>query len=71
MNAVFVRNHGRAAITVTRCLYVVDLSPAKVFKFEPQPHASPWGDLLPKRVEAGHAVVLLHDKEGYGACSTV
>jgi hypothetical protein len=64
VNAVFVRNGGRAAITVTRCLYVLDLHPGKVFNFEPQPSASPWGDLLPKRIEAGEEIILLHDKGG-------
>ncbi|MFJ5666096.1 hypothetical protein ACIQAR_10405 [Micromonospora chalcea] len=64
VNAVFVRNKGRAAIKVIRCVYVVDLDLGRQFSFEPQPVSSPWGDLLPKRIEAGEEIILLHEKEG-------
>ncbi|MFG2065071.1 hypothetical protein ACGFIK_27100 [Micromonospora sp. NPDC048871] len=63
VNAVFARNSGRSAISVARCLYVVELDLGTVFEFEPQPADSPWGDLLPKRIEAGEEIILLHDKE--------
>ncbi|MGC4804273.1 hypothetical protein [Micromonospora sp. DT233] len=63
VNAVFARNSGRTAVTVTRCVYVLDLDPTKVFDFEAQPSVSPWGELLPKRIEAGEEILLLHDKE--------
>jgi hypothetical protein len=63
VNAIFVRNSGRAAVTVSRCLYTVDLNLGRVLNFEPSPEASPWGDLLPKRIEAGHEIVVLHEKE--------
>jgi hypothetical protein len=63
VNAIFVRNSGRTAITVTRCRYDVELNYGTVFQFEPQPSSCPWGDLLPKRVEAGHELILIHEKE--------
>jgi hypothetical protein len=63
VNAIFVRNSGRAAITVSRCSYFLELDLGRTFDFEPQPHASPWGDLLPKRVEAGNEIILIHDKQ--------
>lgn len=64
VNAIFVRNRGRAAVTVARCTYYVDLGPETMLDFEPQPGACLWGDLLPKRIEAGDEIILIHDKEG-------
>lgn len=61
VNAIFIRNSGRTAVTVTRCRYAVDLGDLDVV-FEPQPHSSPWGDLLPKRIEAGDEALVLHEK---------
>lgn len=63
VNAIFVRNSGRTAVTVTRCFYSVDLGELDV-DFEPQPHTSPWGDLLPKRIEAGDEALVVHEKLG-------
>ncbi|MDG4807632.1 hypothetical protein O7634_12805 [Micromonospora sp. WMMD1120] len=63
VNAIFARNSGRMAVTVSRCFYVVELDLGTSFQFEPQPYASPWGDLLPKRVESGEEIVVLHEKE--------
>ena len=60
VNAIFVRNQGRAAVTVSRCHYISDLGGVG-FRFEPQPAASPRGDHLPKRLEPGEDAVLLHD----------
>lgn len=60
VNAIFVRNQGRAAVTVSRCHYVSDLGGVG-FRFEPQPAASPRGDHLPKRLEPGEDAVFLHD----------
>jgi hypothetical protein len=63
VNVIFARNRGRMAVTVSRCFYIVELDLGTSFQFEPQPHASPWGDLLPKRVESGEEIVVLHEKE--------
>jgi hypothetical protein len=63
VNAIFARNNGRAAITVSRCFYIVELNLGTSFQFEPQPGVSPWGNLLPKRIEAGEEIVVLHEKE--------
>ena len=60
VNAIFVRNQGRAAVTVSRCHYVSDLGGVG-FRFEPQPAASPRGDHVPKRLEPGEDAILLHD----------
>jgi hypothetical protein len=60
VNAIFVRNQGRAAVTVSRCHYVSDLGGVG-FRFEPQPAASPRGDHFPMRMEPGENAVLLHD----------
>ena len=59
VNVVFVRNRGRTGITVSRCTYLSDLDGAG-FHFEPQPGASPYGDLLPKRLDPGQDAVLVH-----------
>jgi hypothetical protein len=40
VNAIFVRNQSRAAVTVSRCHYISDLGGVG-FRFEPQPAASP------------------------------
>lgn len=63
VNAIFVRNSGRAAVTISRSRYVVELCLGTSFEFEPPPAASPWGDLLPRRLEAGEEIVVLHEKE--------
>lgn len=60
-NAIFVRNSGRAPVTVRRCRYIGSLGEVN-FTFEPQPESSPWGDLLPKRLEAGDEAILVHEK---------
>lgn len=60
VNAIFVRNRGGTAVTLSRCHYVSDLGGAG-FRFEPQPGASPRGDHLPKRPEPGEDAILLHD----------
>ncbi|MGA3565777.1 hypothetical protein [Melissospora conviva] len=67
VNSIFVRNRGRSAISITRCTYSLTLSPTREFAFEPQPAASPWGDVLPKRIEPGDECILLHDKEEMSA----
>jgi hypothetical protein len=56
VNAVFIHNAGRTAMTVRRCHYVSDF-----FQFEPQPGVSPWGDHLPKRIDPGDEAILVHD----------
>jgi hypothetical protein len=61
VHVVFVRNRGRAAVTVQRCRYTANLE-VTGFTFEPQPGRSPWGDLLPKRLDPGEEIVLLHEK---------
>jgi hypothetical protein len=61
VNVVFVRNIGRAPATVQRCRYAADLE-VTGFSFEPQPASSPWGDLLPKRLDPSEEIVLLHEK---------
>jgi hypothetical protein len=60
VNAIFVRNQSRAAVTVSRCHYISDLGGVG-FRFEPQPAASPRGDHLPTRLEPGQDAILLHD----------
>lgn len=62
VNVVIARNSGRAAITVTRCFYLLELAEF-TFRGAPPPSISPWGDLLPKRIEAGEEIILLHDKK--------
>lgn len=56
VNAVFVRNKGRTAVTVSRCHYT-----SSFFTIEPQPDASRWGDLLPKRLDPGADAILVHE----------
>jgi hypothetical protein len=63
VNAVFVRNRGRTAVTIQRCLYFADLE-VTGFRFEPQPASSPWGDHLPKRLDPGEEAILVHEKIG-------
>jgi hypothetical protein len=60
VNAIFVCNQGRTAVTVSRCHYVSGLG-GMGFRFEPQPAASPRGNHLPKRLRPGEDAVLLHD----------
>jgi len=60
VNAIFVRNQSRAAVTVSRWHYISDLGGVG-FRFEPRPAASPRGDHLPKRLEPGEDAILLHD----------
>ena len=60
VNAIFVRNVGRADVTVSRCHYVSDLGSVG-FRFEPQPGTSRRGDHLPKRLSPGEDAVLVHD----------
>jgi nitrogen regulatory protein PII-like uncharacterized protein len=48
-------------VTVQRCRYTANLG-VTGFTFEPQPGSSPWGDLLPKRLDPGEEIVLLHEK---------
>jgi hypothetical protein len=60
VNAIFIRNQGRTAVTLSRCHYVADLDGAG-FRFEPQPAASPRGDHLPKRLEPGEDALLIHE----------
>lgn len=63
VNAIFVRNRGRAAVTVQRCTYAADLR-VTGFRFEPQPEASPWGDHLPARLDPGEEIILIHEQVG-------
>jgi hypothetical protein len=60
VNAIFVRNQSRAAVTVSRWHYISELGGVG-FRFESQPAASPRGDHLPKRLEPGEDAILLHD----------
>lgn len=60
VNAIFVRNRGRIAVTLSRCHYTADLG-GFGFRFEPQPAASSWGNHIPKRLEPGEDAVLVHD----------
>jgi hypothetical protein len=60
VNAIFIRNRGGTAVTVSRCQYVSELGDTG-FKFEPQPAASPRGDHLPKRLEPGEDALVIHD----------
>ncbi|MFJ6198849.1 hypothetical protein [Micromonospora sp. NPDC092111] len=64
VNAVFVRNTGRTAVTVSRCHYSGQLAPDNGFTFEPQPGASAWGDHLPKRLDPGEEAILVHERVG-------
>lgn len=61
VNAVFVQNRGRAAVTIRRCEYLSPMGGA-VLQFDPQPAASQWGDLLPKRLEPGDEAILVHER---------
>ncbi|MFI7543049.1 hypothetical protein [Actinoplanes sp. NPDC049599] len=61
VNAVFVQNRGRAAVTIRRCEYLSPMGGAGL-QFEPQPAASQWGDLLPKRLEPGDEAILVHER---------
>jgi hypothetical protein len=63
VNAIFVRNRGRTAVTVQRCTYTADLG-VTGFGFEPQPEASPWGDHLPARLDPGAEIILIHEQVG-------
>jgi hypothetical protein len=56
VNAIFIHNGGRTAVTIRRCHYISDF-----FQFEPQPGVSPWGDHLPKRIDPGDEAILVHD----------
>jgi hypothetical protein len=60
VNAIFIRNHGRTTVTVSRCHYESDLGGVG-FRFEPQPAVSPRGDHLPKRLDPGEDAILVHD----------
>jgi hypothetical protein len=46
--AVFAYNKGRTPVTITRCEYISKLGGDVLFKFQPLPDASPFGDRLPK-----------------------
>lgn len=63
VNATFVRNRRRAAVTVRRCFYYADLK-VTGFEFEPQPASSAWGDHLPKRLDQGEEIILVHERVG-------
>jgi hypothetical protein len=63
VNAIFVHNRGRSAVTVRRCFYYADLK-VTGFEFEPQPSSSAWGDHLSKRLDQGEEIILVHEKVG-------
>jgi len=60
VNVIFIRNQGGTPVTVTRCHYLGELGNTG-FKFEPQSASSPRGDRLPKRLEPGEEVILVHE----------
>jgi hypothetical protein len=63
VNAHFLQNRGRAAVTVKRCRYFSILGEDIAFSFEPQKHSSPWGDLVPKRLDPGEEIIVVHETD--------
>ncbi|MGH3685133.1 MAG: hypothetical protein ACRDSM_08780 [Pseudonocardiaceae bacterium] len=61
VNVIFAHNKGRTAVTLSRCEYLGYIGEKIGFQFEPQPGVSPYGDHLPKRIEPGQDVILIHD----------
>ncbi|WP_326550609.1 hypothetical protein [Micromonospora sp. NBC_01813] len=61
VNAIFVQNRGRAAVTIRRCEYLSPMGSAGL-SFEPQPAAIVWGNLLPKRLEPGDEAIIVHER---------